>query len=91
MSYRIEFDNAANKALRSIQKNDAKRIVDAIAALAGEPRPPTCKKLSGSKHDLYRIRVGDYRVIYTIDDGVLLVLVVRIGNRREVYRSMKGV
>ena len=62
------------------------RRVDArILALAEDPRPPGAKRLAGSE-GLHRIRVGDYRVVYAIEDDVLLVLVVRIGHRRDVYR-----
>ena len=60
-------------------------VADAISALAHEPRPPGVKKLSGSKGS-YRIRVGDYRVLYTIADRVLTVVAVKVGNRRDVYR-----
>ena len=62
------------------------RRVDArILALAEEPRPPAAVKMQGPE-GYYRVRVGDYRVVYAIEDDVLLVLVVRIGHRREVYR-----
>jgi mRNA interferase RelE/StbE len=61
------------------------RIASAIDALAGDPRPSGVTKLRGPE-GFYRIRVGDYRVVYAIEDDVLLVLVVRVGHRREVYR-----
>ena len=60
-----------------------RRIADAMTRLADQPRPPGCKKLTGI--DAWRIRVGDFRVVYEIHDDRLLVLVVRIGHRREVY------
>ena len=60
------------------------RVDDAIYALAVEPRPAGCKKLSGQANT-YRVRVGDFRILYDVEDEVLVVLVVQIGNRREVY------
>ncbi len=62
-----------------------KRIARRIEALATEPRPSGVKKLEGEK-DLYRIREGDFRIIYRIEDRILLILVLGIGNRRDVYR-----
>jgi mRNA interferase RelE/StbE len=59
----------------------------AILGLAGDPHPPGSKKLEGAG-DLYRIRVGDYRVLYTVEHDRLVVLVVDIGNRRDIYRSL---
>ena len=64
-----------------------KRIVRTIDALATEPRPEGVRKLGGEK-DLYRIRVGDFRVLYRVEDRVLIILVIAIGNRRDVYRKM---
>jgi mRNA interferase RelE/StbE len=61
-----------------------KRVAARIDALCEEPRPSGCKKLAGS--DYWRIRIGDYRVLYSIEDAKLTVLVVRVGHRREVYR-----
>jgi len=60
-------------------------VTDAIRSLQAHPRPAGCKKLAGNA-DYYRIRVGDYRVLYEIRDRVLLVLVIKVGHRREVYR-----
>jgi mRNA interferase RelE/StbE len=61
------------------------RVTDAIRSLQANPRPAGCKKLAGNA-DYYRIRGGDYRVLYEIRDRVLLVLVIKVGHRREVYR-----
>lgn len=61
------------------------RLRDAISGLASNPRPPDCLKMQGGD-GLYRVRVGDYRIIYEIQDAVLVVLIVQIGNRREIYR-----
>jgi len=63
---------------------DRSRVVERIAGLAHNPRPPGCEKLSGE--DKYRIRQGDYRILYEIVDDQLVVTVVRIGNRRDVYQ-----
>ena len=83
--YRIEIKRSAAKEIRAItRKADRQRVVERIAGLAAEPRPPGCTKLTGS--ETYRVRQGAYRVLYTIDDGVLVVEVVKVGNRRDVYR-----
>lgn len=83
MTYRIEVRPAALKALRGIHPADRARVQGAIALLAVDPRPPGARALQG--RDGYRVRVGDYRILYTIDDGVLLVVVVALGHRRDVY------
>ena len=86
MPYRVEFTAGARKFLRTLRDEKlAQRLIRAAEALAEEPRPPGVKKLSGSEN-IHRIRVSDYRIVYEIHDGVLLVLVLSIGHRREVYR-----
>jgi mRNA interferase RelE/StbE len=82
--YRIEFRPAALRELRRIDRSTQPRIQGAIVLLAQDPRPPASRPLRG--RDGYRLRVGDYRIIYTIDDGVLLIVVVTIGHRRDVYQ-----
>lgn len=82
--YRLEFRPAALRALRSLDEVNASRIRGALALLTREPRPPGTRKLSG--RDAYRVRVGDYRIVYTIDDPSRIVVVVLIGHRRDVYR-----
>ena len=84
MTYRVEILRSAQKQLAKVDRQDQSRIISAIRALADEPRPSGCKKLSG--RPAWRIRVGMYRVIYEIHDDLLRVLVVAIGHRREVYR-----
>ena len=84
MSYRIELRPAATRALRKIDPKDRGRIQGAIALLARNPRPPGSRTLTG--RDGMRVRVGDYRIIYTVHDDVLLVVVVTVGHRREVYQ-----
>ena len=82
--YRIEFLAAANKHLADIAPVHRRRIASKIDALAGNPRPAGAKKLQSNGY--LRIRIGRYRVIYEIEDGRLVVLIVSVGHRREVYR-----
>ena len=84
--YRLLIKPSAAKEIEAIdQKKDRQRIVAGIRLLADDPRPPGCEKLAG-EDDRYRIRVGRYRVIYSVGDGELLVVVVRLGHRKDVYR-----
>lgn len=83
MTYRVDIRPAAVRALRKVDHQDRPRIQAAIALLAQDPRPPGARALRG--RDGYRVRVGDYRILYTVDDGVLVVVVVTLGHRREVY------
>ena len=81
--YRIELRPAAVRALRKLDKPTRLRIQGVIALLAEDPRPPAARALQGRPG--WRVRVGDYRVIYTVADDVLLVLIVALGHRREIY------
>jgi mRNA interferase RelE/StbE len=81
--YRIELRPAAVRALRKLDPPIRRRVQGAIALLAQDPRPPAARALKGRPG--LRVRVGDYRVIYTIHDEVLLVVVVTLGHRRDVY------
>jgi mRNA interferase RelE/StbE len=83
--YKIEFLRPAQRALRELPADIQRRLDPAILALANHPRPPGCIKLSG-KESLWRIRVGTYRIVYQILDDRLLVLVVKVGHRRDIYR-----
>ena len=86
VSYRLFIKTSANKELARLgTKHDRARIVAAIHRLPDTPRPAGCEKLSGADH-LYRIRIGDYRVIYEILDDVLIITVVKAGYRRDIYR-----
>ena len=87
MVYRVEIKPGAEKALAKLPRPHRERIGAKIEALAADPRPPGVEKLAG-EDAMYRIRVGEYRVVYTIRDDILLVLVVRVGHRREVYRGL---
>jgi mRNA interferase RelE/StbE len=81
--YKIELRPAAARALLKLDPQVARRVQAAIALLAEDPRPPASRPLRG--RPAWRVRVGDYRVIYTIEDDVLLIVVVILGHRRDVY------
>jgi mRNA interferase RelE/StbE len=83
-SYSLLIKPSAAKELENVPARQRRLIVKKIQSLAVNPRPHGCEKLSGA--ELYRIRQGDYRVVYSIEDEILTVLVVRVGHRREVYR-----
>jgi mRNA interferase RelE/StbE len=83
VTYRVEFEPAAVRALGKLERSVQKRIQGVVDVLALTPRPPAAKKLVGS--ELWRVRTGDYRIVYAIEDERLLVVVVKVGHRREVY------
>ncbi len=85
MTYAVIWQPQASKQAESLDYTIARRIHQAVGKLASAPRPSGCTKLAGAA-DLWRIRVGQYRVVYAIRDRELVVLVVRVGHRREVYR-----
>ncbi|MEO8194204.1 MAG: type II toxin-antitoxin system RelE/ParE family toxin [Gemmatimonadales bacterium] len=82
--YSVLITKSAAKELEAVPRKDRRRIIERIRGLGHEPRPVGSDKLSGD--DKYRIRQGDFRVLYEIRDRDLVVTVVRVGNRREVYR-----
>jgi len=84
-SYKIVIKRSAAKEIEKIPKAHRKRIVSKIEGLSTEPRPPGVKKLSGEEK--YRIRLGEYRILYRIDDSIITITVVKVGNRKDVYRS----
>ncbi len=83
--FKIEFKAAARKSLERLEKKDQLRIYAAIELLGDNPRPPLAVKIKGG--DYFRVRVGDYRILYLIDTGRLIILIIDIGHRREIYRS----
>ena len=83
-SYRLQIKPSAVKEIEALPQKDRRRLVAKIQGLSTNPRPPGCEKLSG--HELYRVRQGNYRILYTLQDADLVVIVVKIGHRREVYR-----
>ena len=82
--YRVVINKSAEKELARLPVEVIVRIREKISALADDPRPDGCKKLKGYK-DLYRIRISDYRVIYSINDGLLIITILAVGNRKDIY------
>jgi mRNA interferase RelE/StbE len=83
--YRIEVSATAERQLKKISRKDAIRILRSISYLASDPRPAGCRKLSGYD-TIYRIRIGKYRAIYEIDGKRIVVIILKIGHRRDIYR-----
>ena len=83
--YRVIVERSAEKDLRRLPLDVRSRVADALRSLADDPRPVGSRKLAGTKHD-WRIRVGDYRVIYEIADSIRVVRVYRVRHRRDAYR-----
>lgn len=86
-TYRIEFTPAADRDFRGLPQDVQRRLRPKIDSLAGNPRPHGVETLAGER-GLHRLRVGDYRLVYQIRDEVLLVVLVRIRHRRDVYRNL---
>ena len=87
--YKILFNKAYLKDLKKIPARDQRHIREKIKGLSLDPRPEGHKKLHGNfKPSLYRVRCGDYRIVYTIDDKVLMVLLIDVGHRKGVYRGL---
>lgn len=87
MSHRVIVTPVPAKFLARLRDETLKRrLTAAMRTLESDPRPPGCVKLQGAD-ELYRVRVGDYRIVYQVQDAILVVLVVQIGHRREIYRQ----
>ncbi len=84
--YKLLFNKRYLKDLEKIPKKDREHIKESFSMLADDPRPNGCKKLKGYKRAYYRIRSGDYRIVYTIEDDVLLVLAIGVGHRKSIYQ-----
>ena len=84
MAHSVEFKSVARKSINALPKDIKTRVISAAMSLGDNPRPPGCKKLKS--RDAYRIKVGEYRIIYEIRDDVLIVLVVRVAHRRDAYK-----
>jgi len=82
--YEIFFKESVWKELMKIPKNDLKKVFSQVEELGNDPRPMGCEKLTGL--EVYRIRQGNYRIVYSIQDNELTVWVVKVGNRKDVYR-----
>jgi mRNA interferase RelE/StbE len=89
LAYRLEFTPRAARDFKSLDGSVRRRIAQRIDSLANNPYPSGIKKIEGEE-ELYRLRVGDYRILYQVKKQTLLVLVVRIGHRRDVYRRIGG-
>lgn len=87
MRYRIEVKRSAAKALKKIPKPDRKRVSEKIDSLAEKLPNPDITKMKGN-NPFHKVRVGNYRIIYEIQDDVLLVLIVKIGHRKDIYRNL---
>ena len=85
--FEIQLSKEASDFLRSQSKKIARQIVRKLESLANEPRPANCVRLKGNS-DFYRIRSGDYRIIYAIKDQQVLVLILKIGHRKDVYKRL---
>jgi mRNA interferase RelE/StbE len=88
VSYEIEWAAPALRELRKLDKQTARRVLRAVTGLAADPRPAGVRALSGQPAGTMRLRVGDFRVVYIIDDEEIRILVVRVAHRREAYRGM---
>ena len=88
MTYRVEIKPSAKKELAQLPHEIGETVVREIAALAINPRPHGYKKLTGSQHS-YRIRVGNYRVVYSLFEQKLIIEIIKIGNRKDVYGNKK--
>ena len=84
-SYEIEITRTAEKQLRKLPREERGRVVAAVLGLADEPRPRGSRKLAGYD-DVFRIRVGTYRVLYSVSGGRLVIIILKVGHRRDVYR-----
>jgi len=85
-NYKIFIKTSAKKELEKLPRSDLRKIVKRIEKLSANPRPPGCEKLSGD--DKYRIRQGNYRIVYLINDDKLVIFVIKIGHRREIYKKL---
>lgn len=87
-TFKIEYKRSALKNIKILPREMEERIRSAIDNLSGNPRPHGSRKISGAGEDRYRVKVGDYRVIYRIYNDYLLVLILRVAHRREAYRDI---
>jgi len=84
--YSIEIKRSAAKEIEALPQRDLRLVVERIGRLAEDPRPRGCEKLAGGER--YRVRQGEYRIVYSIEDARLIVWVVKVGHRRDVYRGL---
>ena len=86
MTYKIQISQSAFRELKQLQKPAIKKIGQLIESLAENPRPSGVKKLKAVNEDLYRVRAGDYRVVYAVDDTIRIVDIRKIGHRKDIYK-----
>lgn len=84
-TYKVEVSATAERQIRRLPRADQIRVLRLITTLRSDPRPPGCRKLSGYE-DVFRVRVGRYRVLYSVEDRRLVVIVLKVGDRKDVYR-----
>jgi mRNA interferase RelE/StbE len=87
LSYRIEVKNSAAKSLKKIPKVDRKRIVEKIDSFSDNLPNPDITKMRGN-NPFHKVRVGDYRIVYEIQNDILVILVVKVGHRKDIYRNL---
>ena len=87
MKYQVIFTKKVAKAIRQLNKKDIPRIIEKAESLEQDPRPEGSKKLSGTQVDFWRIRVGNYRIIYLIKDEIKIVKITKVGHRKDIYRK----
>lgn len=85
MSYTVQISATASKEIQNLPKQEIPKVISKIEALASNPRPPGCKKLVGTPEKLWRIRSGNYRIVYAIEDKVKIVEVRTVGDRKLIY------
>ncbi len=83
IDYKIEIKKSAQKELKNLPNKELKRVIEKISSLATNPRPTECKKLSGDEK--YRVRIGNYRILYSIEDNILTIFIIKVGHRKNVY------
>ncbi len=88
MAHRIEVSPAAARQLKKIDRRVLPQIAEKSDSLASQPRPNGCEKLSGYD-SLYRVRAGDYRIVYGVEDRLVLIVVLKVGNRAEIYKRIR--
>lgn len=87
MAYRVEFKPSAADSFRKLDKQIQRRLAAKVEALKENPRPTAAEKLKGEE-DLYRLRSGDYRIVYQVQDEIFLVLILGVGHRKDIYRIL---
>jgi mRNA interferase RelE/StbE len=85
MTYEVEITPAAQRTIKKLPQNIQRKLIEIIELLAKEPRPVGVVKLSATEN-LYRVRTGDYRIIYEIQDQILLIVITKVGHRRDIYK-----